>query len=181
MYCDSSALAALPCSLSADALCRALHIRKQTALGLLRSGLLPASSGRVERDDLQSFWRSLEQRPELQRRITQTLRKTERYKVRFLPPPLPESRLRSYYQNALRSWPEVLDVPAICSITGYHRSAVRNWLLRGELPSLMREPKYQVPKAWLITYLCSETYNRKARKSDTHVRTLWEAYWGRRN
>ena len=178
MYCDPSVLAARPCSLSADALCKALHIRKQTALGLLRSGMLPVSFGRVEKEDLQSFWRRLEERPDLQGRLSKKLRKTSRYQVRLLPPPLPESRLRSYYQSALQSWPEVLDVAAICRVTGYRRTAVRNWLLRGELPCLMREPKYQVPKPWLITYLCSDTYNQKNRKSDAHVRMLWEAYRG---
>ena len=117
-------------------------------------------------------------RPDLQGRLSNNLRKTSRYQVRLLPPPLPESRLRSYYQSALQSWPEVLDVAAICRITGYRRTAVRNCLLRGELPCLMREPKYQVPKPWLITYLCSETYNQKNRKSEAHVRMLWDAYRG---
>ena len=51
-------------------------------------------------------------------------------------------------------------------------------MLRGELPFLTREPRYEVPKPWLIDYLCSEQYSEKNRKSELHVRQLWEAYWG---
>ena len=41
MYCDTSRLVALPPLLSSAELCAALHISKQTAIGLIRSGLLP--------------------------------------------------------------------------------------------------------------------------------------------
>ena len=99
-------------------------------------------------------------------------------RVRVLPPELSASAQRRYYEAALSDWPTLLNIHDVCRFTGYRRTAVRNWMLRGELRFLMREPRYQVPKPWLIDYLCSEQYNQKSRKSDAHMRQLWEAYQG---
>ena len=189
MYCDSSLLATLPSFLGSTELCAALHISKQTAISLIHSGLLPMTVERrhnccfsVSKYDLEALLRRLERCPGLRSVLSETLcrgvSKPYQRKVRVLPPELSESALRRYYETAMAEWPSVLNVHDVCRFTGYRRSAVRNWMLRGELRYLMREPRYQVPKPWLIDYLCSEQYNRKARKSDAHVRQLWEAYQG---
>ena len=189
MYCDASLLAALPPHLSAADLCAALHVSKQTAIGLVHSGLLPMMVERrhnccisVSKYDLEVLLRRLERSPELRPTFTETLyrsvSKPYQRRVRLLPPELSPSALHHYYETALADWPTLLNVHDICRFTGYRRTAVRNWMLRGELRFLTREPRYQVPKPWLIDYLCSEQYNEKRRKSDAHVRQLWEAYQG---
>ena len=189
MYCDTALLSTLPPQLSSTELCAALHISKQTAISLIHSGLLPMTVEQrhncrfsVSKFDLEALLRRLERRPELRPVFTETLysgaSKPYQRKVRVLPPELSESALRRYYETALTDWPTILNVHDVCRFTGYRRSAVRNWMLRGELRYLTREPRYQIPKPWLIDYLCSEQYNRKARKSDAHVRQLWAAYQG---
>ena len=188
MYCDRTALAALPRLMSAGELCCALHVNKQTALGLIHSGLLPLVVEHrhnccysVRKSDLEALLRHLELCPDQRPIFVETLRKSvsRRYqhRIRILPPTVSASNLRRYYETALASWPAILNVHDICRFTGYQRSAVRNWMLRGELPFITREPRYEVPKPWLIDYLCSEQYNAKNRKSELHVRQLWEAYW----
>ena len=189
MYCDASLLATLPPRLSSTELCAALHISKQTAIGLIHSGLLPMTVERrhnccfsVSKYDLEALLRRLERCPDLRTTFTETLRrgvsKPYQRRVRLLPPELSSTALRHYYETALADWPMLLNVHDICRFTGYRRTAVRNWMLRRELRYLIREPRYQVPKPWLIDYLCSVQYNEKSRKSDAHVRQLWEAYQG---
>ena len=188
MYCDSSLLATLPPFLGSTELCAALHISKQTAISLIHSGLLPMTVEQrhnccysVRKSDLEALLRHLELCPDQRPIFVETLRKSvsRRYqhRIRILPPTVSASNLRRYYETALAAWPAILNVHDICRFTGYRRSAVRNWMLRGELLFLTREPRYEVPKPWLIDYLCSEQYNAKNRKSELHVRQLWEAYW----
>lgn len=168
-------------------LCAALHISKQTAISLIHSGLLPMTVEQrhncrfsVSKYDLEALLRRLERYPELRSVLSETLcrgvSKPYQRKVRVLPPELSATALRQYYETALADCPTILNVHDVCRFTGYRRTAVRNWMLRGELRYLTREPRYQVPKLWLIDYLCSQQYNQKSRKSDTHVRQLWEAY-----
>ena len=188
MYCDSSLLATLPPFLGSTELCAALHISKQTAISLIHSGLLPMTVEKrhnccfsVSKYDLEALLRRLELSPELLSDFAETLRRSVsrgyQHRIRVLPPSLSASDLRCYFESALAPWPTILNVHDICRFTGYQRTAVRNWMLRGELPFLTREPRYVVPKPWLIDYLCSEQYNAKNRKSELHVRQLWEAYW----
>lgn len=188
MYCDTALLSTLPPQLSSTELCAALHISKQTAISLIHSGLLPMTVEQrhnccysVRKSDLEALLRHLELCPDQRPIFVETLRKSvsRRYqhRIRILPPTVSASNLRRYYETALAAWPAILNVHDICRFTGYKRSAIRNWMLRGELPFLTREPRYEVPKPWLIDYLCSEQYNAKNRKSELHVRQLWEAYW----
>ena len=187
MYCDLAVLASLPRLLTSEDLCRALHMNKQTALGLVHSGLLPMVVEQrhnccfsVRKSDLEALMTRLERCPDTRPIFAQTLRRSVsegyQHQIRVLPPTVSKSALRQFYEAALADWPQVLRVQDICRFTGYRRSAVRNWMLRGELACLTREPRCLVPKSWLINYLCSEQYNHKARKSDAHVRQLWEAY-----
>ena len=189
MYCDTTDLALLPTLISAGDLCRALHTNKQTAIAMIRSGLLPVIPEQrqnccfsVSKSDLEALLRRLERCPELRPIFTETVAggvpKPYKRRLRVLPPMVPASVLRRYYETALADQPTLLNVHDICRITGYRRTAVRNWMLRGELRFLAKEPRYLVPKPWLIDYLCSEQYNQKSRKSDTHVCQLWEAYQG---
>lgn len=190
MYCDTALLSTLPPQLSSTELCAALHISKQTTISLIHSGLFPMTVEQrhncrfsVSKYDLEALLRRLERCPDTRPSFAQTLRRSVseayQHQIRVLPPTLSESALRRYYEAALADWPQVLRVPDICRFTGYRRTAVQNWTLRGELASLTREPRCLVPKPWLIDYLCSQQYNQKSRKSDTHVRQLWEAYQGR--
>ena len=189
MYCNRTALAALPRLLSAGELCCALHVNKQTALGLIHSGLLPLVVEQrhnccysVRKSDLEALLQRLEHCPELRPVFTEMIAsgvsKPYKRRLRVLPSMVPASVLRRYYETALANQPTLLNVHDICRITGYRRTAVRNWMLRGELRFLAKEPRYLVPKPWLIDYLCSDQYNEKGRKSDIHVRQLWEAYQG---
>ena len=189
MYCDPAVLAPLPPLISAGELCRALHTNKQTAIGLIRSGLLPVIPEQrhnccfsVSKSDLEALLQRLEHCPENRPVFAETVAaevpKPYKRRLRVLPPTVPASALRRYYETALTDQPTLLNVHDICRITGYRRTAVRNWMLRGELRFLAKEPRYLVPKPWLIDYLCSDQYNEKGRKSDTHVRQLWEAYQG---
>ena len=80
MYWDRTALAALPRLLSAGELCRALHVNKQTALGLIHSGLLPMVVEQrhnccfsVSKSDLKALLRRLEHCPELRSVFTETV------------------------------------------------------------------------------------------------------------
>ena len=188
MYCDSTALALLPYFLTSEDLCHALHINKQTALGLIHSGLLPMTVEQrhnccfsVRKSDLEALMAHLVLRPDMRPIFAQTVRRSVseayQHQIRVLPPTVSESALRRYYEAALFDWPQVLRVPDICRFTGYRRTAVQNWTLRGELACLTREPRCLVPKPWLIDFLCSDTYNCKKRKTEIHVNCLWKAYY----
>ena len=41
----------------------------------------------------------------------------------------------------------------------------------------MNSPKYYVPKTYLIDFLAGEDYMDIAKKSDTHLKDLWEMYY----
>lgn len=112
MYWDRTALAALPRLLSAGELCRALHVNKQTALGLIHSGLLPMVVEQrhnccfsVRKSDLEAMLRRLELCPDLRPIFTEILRRSvsRRYqhRIRVLPPTVSASNLRRYYETAL--------------------------------------------------------------------------------
>ncbi len=165
------------------------HISKHTAYYLIHSGILPCEiTGKkthkyfIKRSDVLELLKKFDKNPYIVVPPKGWYKKAKRPLridgVRLYPPRLPTERKRkSYYTNKLKSRKDVLDVPAISQITGYSRQSIEKWLRSGKLKSIMNSPKYYVPKTYLIDFLAGEDYMDIAKKSDTHLKDLWEMYY----
>ncbi len=165
----------------------ACHISKRTALYLLKSNLIPnVTSGkktrcyRIKKSDVITYLEERENDP------GKYLPPENWYKnygtsisrlhtIRMLPSDRATKReLKTYYEDGLSSFPDVMDVDAIVGFTGYDRRTVGGWCRKGQLRFIMATPKYMIPKSFLIEFLCSDWYNKTIRKSKKHLNAIWD-------
>ena len=76
--------------------------------------------------------------------------------------------IRQYFEEQLSDAPDVLTVAQIAQVTGYSIKAVSRWCSAGRLKSILQQPKFMVPKVWLLEFLISNDYNNICRKSQRH-------------
>ena len=87
-------------------------------------------------------------------------------------------RLRHYFQNQIRSMPQLLLVSDVGLFTGYAKTTINTWIQRNELKSLQYKNKriqsFHYGKGSLITkdafldFLSGPYYRSITRKSDIH-------------
>lgn len=95
------------------------------------------------------------------------------FRVRPLPSdPRTVAKARTYYENQLKDYPDVLDVADIVAFTGYNRRTVAQWMRLDKLKALQLPNKYIVPKSYLIDWFVSEPYNQTHRKSIQHSKII---------
>lgn len=87
--------------------------------------------------------------------------------------------MRKYYNHLLLSYPDLLSVRDIQSITGFSPSAVKNWITRNKLKALQPGKSYAIPKEFLVDFLTSPYYRTLKNKTPLqrdHMATF-EAIW----
>lgn len=82
--------------------------------------------------------------------------------------------IRQYFEEQLAGAPDVLTVAQIAQATGYSTKAVSRWCSEGRLRSIIKQPKFMVPKVWLLDFLTSNDYNNICRKSGKHYAMIRE-------
>ena len=80
-------------------------------------------------------------------------------------------RARGITQKKLAEFPDLIYSDQAAEVTGYTRKTVIRWCSKGHLPCLYKHPKTYIPKKDFLLFLLSETYNKIAKKSETH---LWD-------
>lgn len=82
--------------------------------------------------------------------------------------------IRRCFEEQLAGSPDVLTAAQIARLTGYSAKTVSRWCSAGRLKSILRQPKYMVPKVWLLDFLASDDYNNICRKSGRHYAMIRE-------
>ncbi len=82
--------------------------------------------------------------------------------------------IRRCFEEQLAGSPDVLTAAQIARLTGYSAKTVSRWCSAGRLKSILRQPKYMVPKVWLLEFLASDDYNNICRKSGRHYAMIRE-------
>lgn len=164
----------------------ACHISKRTALYLLQFNLIPHTcTGKktrcysIKKSDVIAFMNDREVNPEKYIAPENWYKygsvDVKAYKIRIQPQfDADIKKCRRFYESKLSSQPDVIDVGAVVSFTGYNRRTVSQWIRLGKLRALVLPQKYMIPKCYLIDWLCSDEYNSTNRKTREHVDMLWE-------
>lgn len=175
-------LAGYPDPMSRTDLRRACRIGTRTSLYLLQSGLVPCTHTgkktrcyKIAKADVAEYLRRREREPEYYTAPSGWYKNYPGHK----PParPLVQSinyeivnrlLIRRCFEEQLAGSPDVLTAAQIARLTGYSAKTVSRWCSAGRLKSILRQPKYMVPKVWLLDFLVSDDYNNICRKSGRH-------------
>ena len=157
-------------------------IGTRTSLYLLQSGLVPCTHTgkktrcyKIAKADVAEY---LRRRAEEPRRYAAPSRWYKNY-PNHKPPATASVRsinyeivsrllIRRYFEEQLAGSPDVLTAAQIARLTGYSAKTVSRWCSAGRLKSILRQPKFMVPKVWLLDFLASDDYNNICRKSGRH-------------
>lgn len=181
-------LAGYPDPMSRTDLRRACRIGTRTSLYLLQSGLVPCTHTgkktrcyKIAKADVAEYLRRREREPEY---YTAPSGWYKNYPGRRPPArPLVQSinceivsrlLIRRCFEEQLAGSPDVLTAAQIARLTGYSAKTVSRWCSAGRLKSILRQPKYMVPKVWLLEFLASDDYNSICRKSGRHYAMIRE-------
>ena len=188
MRYDPKEFKKLPAIMNKEQLRTACHISKRTALYLLQSGLIPSeTTGKktrcysIKKKDIIAFLKDKEENPskylppENWYKYGSENLKKKPYVIRYLPNnKATKQQMEDYYTLKLAEYLDVIDVDTICKITGYNRRTVGVWCRSGKLKYIMSNPKYLIPKRFLIDFLISDIHNNTLRKSKEHLAAIWE-------
>ncbi|MBQ7119344.1 MAG: helix-turn-helix domain-containing protein [Oscillospiraceae bacterium] len=78
-------------------------------------------------------------------------------------------KMRKYYSNKLRKYPELLFSEDVQEITGYSKEAIRKWIKSGKLEALLVKRRFCVAKTDLIEFLLSASYENIIQKTTLHM------------
>lgn len=172
--------------LSKEQFRKVCHISKRTALFLLEFDLIPhietgkkTHSYKIRKTDVIAFIKDRSVNPHKyiapENWYSSAGISRKAYKVRLIPAALPcAADMCEFYRKKIAPYREVLTVMDVSMITGYGKSAVRDWISLGKLKALSLPNSYAIPKEYLLDWLCSDQYNSIIRKSKSHVDALWE-------
>lgn len=157
------------------------HISKSTALYLLRSGKVPCEDSgkktrryRIKKEDAKRYLENRENTPEF---YTVPRNWYVRNKVNMIDEEIctiTSKDMERYYQRILKGLPDVLSVIDVIRITGYCKSTVNVWCSKGLLKSFRIGNANRIPKACLLTFLCSSYFGNIPRKSSCHIAMINE-------
>ena len=172
--------------LSAEQICKILHISKRKCAWMLQNGMIPCKdSGKktrrytVLRKDLDAYIKDSTEHPEKYFiPVTFTSNnpgKREHDKYYLYPHQVPED-FRPWLDDQWDDLPDAITPKDVESILGYEHESVRRWINRGWLRITKAHNFEIVPRQWLIDFTCDYAF-RIARKSKTH-RKLLDKYFG---
>ena len=181
------ALAPYPAPMSRSQFREACRISTRTSLYLIKSGLVPCQDNgkktrcyKIYKKDVAEYLRRRESDP---MHYTPPSGWYSNHPNRKPPKPALVGRvdldlaarmvMRYHYENELKHYPDVLTVSDISRLTGYSQHTVSRWCTEGRVKTLMRQPKFIVPKVWLLEFLHSDAYHEIVRKSGKHRKAVW--------
>lgn len=182
MIYDKKELNKYPDIMSKEDMRKVCHISKRTAQFLLEFNLIPhictgkkTRCYKIKKSDVIAFMTDREINPERYIAPEKWYKygTAKAYKIRILPEMPEPDKMRRYYESVLKDKPDVFSVQDIVQLTDYNYRTVGSWIREKKLRALVLPSKYMVPKAWLIDWLSSESYNGFSRKTKKHIDTLW--------
>lgn len=166
----------------------ACRIGTRTSLYLLQSGLVPCTHTgkktrcyKIAKADVAEYLRRREQEPEYyaapsgwyknypdHRPPARSFVQSINYEI------VSRLLIRRYFEEQLERYPDVLSVAQISQAIGYSAKTISRWCSAGRLKSIIQQPKFMVPKVWLLDFLASDDYNRICRKCGKHYAMIRE-------
>ena len=177
-YC-SEVLAQYPEYITKDQMYRICHISKKTCLFLLESGLVPnIDSGKktrrfkIKTEDVIDYLKSRDDYPELYKASDGYYignggkQKAPSFDEVFTKEDL--ERMRQYYENRLRKYPDVMTVEQVAQFTGYCKNSVGRWCSKQQVKCFFIRQRFYIPKEYLLDFLVSRYFIGIAVKSAKH-------------
>lgn len=177
-YC-SEVLAQYPEYITKDQMYRICHISKKTCLFLLESGLVPnIDSGKktrrfkIKTKDVIDYLKSRDEYPELYKAPDGYYignggkQKAPSFDEVFTKEDL--ERMRQYYENRLRKYPDVMTVEQVAQFTGYCKNSVGRWCSKQQVKCFFIRQRFYIPKEYLLDFLVSRYFIGIAVKSAKH-------------
>ena len=177
-YC-SEVLAQYPEYITRDQMYRICHISKKTCLFLLESGLVPnIDSGKktrrfkIKTEDVIDYLKSRDDYPELYKAPDGYYignggkQKAPSFDEVFTKEDL--ERMRQYYENRLRKYPDVMTVEQVAQFTGYCKNSVGRWCSKQQVKCFFIRQRFYIPKEYLLDFLVSRYFIGIAVKSAKH-------------
>lgn len=177
-YC-SEVLAQYPEYITKDQMYRICHISKKTCLFLLESGLVPnIDSGKktrrfkIKTEDVIDYLKSRDDYPELYKAPDGYYignggkQKSPSFDEVFTKEDL--ERMRQYYENRLRKYPDVMTVEQVAHFTGYCKNSVGRWCSKQQVKCFFIRQRFYIPKEYLLDFLVSRYFIGIAVKSAKH-------------
>ena len=165
------------------------HISKRTACYLLQSGLVPciqtgkkSCSYKIRMKDIIHYMKLREKYPGRYKppkgyyMDTTSTSHWLAMQNRELPPGVTTSKLKKYYSEKNKAYPDLLNVRQVSEIAGYCTSVVLKWIHSHELPALPVGNSHLVPKHILIEYMAGEAYRNRIPKSKKQYEDIG-GYW----
>lgn len=158
------------------------HIGTRTAIAALQNGEV-SSNYQGERLKIYKIPKS-EVLAYLERKLKEIRESGEDYPDWYCEPDLQTSivkidyekakreEVRTWYEQCLDSYPDLLTTDEIAVFTGYDRKTIMRWLLEGRINYISKSPRYMIPKLFLIDFLVSDDYNSILRKSRLHLKAI---------
>jgi transposase len=75
-------------------------------------------------------------------------------------------KLRQFYAQKYKDYPEALLIRNVVAMTGYVKTTVVNWMNSGYLKGYNKGKIYRIPKKYLIDFVCGSYYRQIKRKSN---------------
>ena len=177
-YC-SEVLAQYPEYITKDQMYRICHISKKTCLFLLESGLVPnIDSGKktrrfkIKTEDVIDYLKSRDDYPELYKAPDGYYignggkQKAPSFDEVFTKEDL--ERMRQYYENRLRKYPDVMTVEQVAQFTGYCKNSVGRWCSKQQVKCFFIRQRFYIPKEYLLDFLVSRYFIGITVKSAKH-------------
>ena len=168
-----------PKIISKDQVYRICHISKATALYLLQSGLIPCTNSgkktrkyRVELEDVITYLQKreicpIEYKPP-EGYYKDTSQPTNRHRRHIHIPMKRISDARTYLEEKLRNYDEVMTTAQVSQFLGYSQKTVVSWHEKKETKSFMIKGRLMFPKEYLIDFIVSDRCNYISQKSNNH-------------
>ena len=178
--------------LSAEQVCKILHISKRKCAWMLQNGMIPCKdTGKkthryiVRRDDLDAYIKDSTAHPE-KYFIPATFssknpgnrdprKKYEPDKYYIYPEQVPAD-FRAWLDDEWYDIPDVITPKDVETILGYEHESVRRWINNGWLRITKAHNFEYIARDWLIDFTCDYAF-RIIKKSKTH-RELLDKYFG---
>jgi predicted DNA-binding transcriptional regulator AlpA len=81
-------------------------------------------------------------------------------------------KLRLFYADITKDYPDILTVPMVATITGYAKSSVQRWISQKDLEAFIIRRKFIVPKPCLIDFMISQRFRAIVVKSERHIELI---------
>ena len=163
-----------------------LHVSKRKASWLLQNGYIRcADSGKktrrfsILREDLDDFVRQSREHPERFRTppgAFTACKSARTNKVPVFPKALPED-FRPWLEDRWARVPDLLTLPAAAELIGYSTETLNRRAKAGALRTVNVQYETVIAKAWLIDFLCTDSYAIRS-FSDKHRRLLLRFFDG---